>query len=480
MLSSPKNTDLLQATSESATTPTYGTIGKVFNSLQGLQQRLDDFSLEDLSIAIDKTHTLSVRLAALQPRLRAVIEIRKFAAETSNAIEKATAEIRDLSALESSNQPPRFTATGKTRKLTKVSRPSRPAPHTIQEVEKNLASPEIQNNNGNIHATHDPQLVIKAKDDEPPAVPQPANNTGIEKEWSLAPDSSEFESGEEWILESNASTVPEERPFVEFTETAPTPTMTANTGQDHMGDHSDTPAEPNANIEDNSTETFAFTLPKTDRAPASLATKQPPSVPTTPESVDGKALVPAGSDFDQRLLDDLIKDYGEFASSPYVPVPITPKKETTDGQANDKSEGSPLSADDDHSATRHLPSIKKEGEIDRKVKKLIKDYGEYDLYSRQSPVNLKTGIIGAFLLLGVIFAAFYFFSAPKTDDSSQPSSITEPGAISAPTAMGLKKNKNDEAVKTPQSARGASAGLPRTPEANKFSASDSIPFEKNN
>ena len=57
--------------------------------------------------------------------------------------------------------------------------------------------------------------------------------------------------------------------------------------------------------------------------------------------------------------------------------------------------------------------MKKEGELDRQLKKLIKDYGEYDLYPQQSPVNLKNGVIAAVLLLALVFSGFYFFSAPK-------------------------------------------------------------------
>jgi hypothetical protein len=181
---------------------------------------------------------------------------------------------------------------------------------------------------------------------------------------------------------------------------------------------------------------------------------------TTSQNVEAKALVPSGTDFDQRLLDDLIKDYGEFASSPYVPAPIKPKKEATTVKDDIQVANSSLTADEDDSPTRHLPSIQKEGEIDRKLKKLIKDYGEYDLYSRQSPVNLKTGVIGAFLLLGVIFGAFYFFSAPKPGASSQPAAITEAAETSAPTGSSVRKNNTLDNTKTPEGAGGAAVGLP--------------------
>jgi len=73
---------------------------------------------------------------------------------------------------------------------------------------------------------------------------------------------------------------------------------------------------------------------------------------------------------------------------------------------------------------RNLPAQRKDGELDLKLKKLIKDYGEYDLYSRQSPINLKTGVVAAFLILALAFSGFYFFSSrtsakPSHDPASQ-------------------------------------------------------------
>ena len=449
MLSSQKEENLLQAASQNASLPTFGTFGKVFHSLQGLQQRLDDFSLDDLSKAIDKTKTLSVRLAELQRRLRRLIEIRNFAHETHSVIEKAALEICDLSNLEANNQSSRLAAMAQAHRLIKFPRPPRLASDAIPLDAKIPTQPVIENTNGSAHATQ-----------KHPTVAQATENSDMDKEWSLATDLSAFDPGDAWTMESIESTAPAEQPFVQDDPSEPQRTETPET------DPTDGPAnvapmpEPMASPENVSTETFAFTLPETEEEAASLAEETPTPLADTPETVEAKALVPAGTDFDQRLLDDLIKDYGEFASSPYVPVPIKPKNETTTpGDDHDRT-NSPLTADEGQSATRHLPSIQKEGEIDRKLKKLIKDYGEYDLYSRQSPVNLKTGVIGAFLLLGVIFGAFYFFSRPKAIDSSQPPVITEAAETPAASDASVRNNKTPDHTKTPKGTRGSAAGLP--------------------
>jgi len=66
------------------------------------------------------------------------------------------------------------------------------------------------------------------------------------------------------------------------------------------------------------------------------------------------------------------------------------------------------------SLEQSVPNVRKNGQLDRELKKIIKDYGEVDLYSRQSSINLKTAGIAAFLLLGALVAGFYFFYSPNT------------------------------------------------------------------
>jgi hypothetical protein len=72
--------------------------------------------------------------------------------------------------------------------------------------------------------------------------------------------------------------------------------------------------------------------------------------------------------------------------------------------------------------------LKKEGDIDRELKKIIKDYGEYDIYSRQNPINLKFAAIGAFLLVTAVFFGFYFLSSSKSQEASSPPAAVESGS----------------------------------------------------
>jgi hypothetical protein len=118
----------------------------------------------------------------------------------------------------------------------------------------------------------------------------------------------------------------------------------------------------------------------------------------------------AKGDFDKRLLDDLIRNYGEFAASADLSEPLKSRTEKAT-RAKVQYRHAESKTPEDKAVKTNVPSLKREGELDRQLKKLIKDYGEYDLYRQHSPISLKTGVIAAFLLLGIILSGFYFFSA---------------------------------------------------------------------
>jgi hypothetical protein len=168
--------------------------------------------------------------------------------------------------------------------------------------------------------------------------------------------------------------------------------------------------------------------------------------------------VTTGTEFDQRLLDDLIKNYGEFAAS----LGSSQTSETPDSADADHAKIEPddtVQPIEVEPERNNLPSIKKEGDIDRQLKKIIKDYGEYDLYSRQSPVNLKTGVVAAFLLLGLILSGFYYFS-PRTTVPQGPLN-TAPGHTHSSSTAEPKENE------TLANQPGAAA-----PEASALHATD--------
>ena len=67
-------------------TPAIGGFGKVLNSIQGLQQRLSDFSIEDITRAEANANTLIRRLALLQNNLVRLADLKCSLADTEAMI----------------------------------------------------------------------------------------------------------------------------------------------------------------------------------------------------------------------------------------------------------------------------------------------------------------------------------------------------------------------------------------------------------
>jgi hypothetical protein len=170
------------------------------------------------------------------------------------------------------------------------------------------------------------------------------------------------------------------------------------------------------------------------------------------------------ADFDQRLLDDLIKDYGEFtilpSSTPKPEAKKEPKPESMPATPRVKASAPVMPP-----SQPNLPSPRKDGELDRKLKKLIKDYGEYDLYSRQTPLKLKTGVVAAFLVLTLIFSGFYFFSStkPAVPASASSTSQSQSSSEAAPKEPVPNVETNSGETLSPPSV--SNVDLPKPVEA---------------
>jgi hypothetical protein len=163
--------------------------------------------------------------------------------------------------------------------------------------------------------------------------------------------------------------------------------------------------------------------PQSDTSVPGFVQKLPLSEdPITPS----RALVPTGGDFDQRLLDDLIKNYGEFFSSSDSPSKAVPRADIDTVEAGSK----PIilekpAVESLKNKTARTSPLKKEGDIDRELKKIIKDYGEYDIYSHNNRINLKFAGVGAFLLLVAVLSGFYLLSSSKSHEPSSPPAAAE-------------------------------------------------------
>ncbi|MGH7826166.1 MAG: hypothetical protein ACREQ7_13455, partial [Candidatus Binatia bacterium] len=100
------------------------------------------------------------------------------------------------------------------------------------------------------------------------------------------------------------------------------------------------------------------------------------------------------------------------------------------------------------SIQKPLPGARKDGDLDRKLKKLIKDYGEYDLYSDQTSKKYRAGVIAALVIIGVVFGGIYFFFPSRNEAVINPSS----------SSPGIQSDRGPESASDHTSTRDAGTG----------------------
>ena len=390
MLSAQKENTRLQVAPSTPNTPMPGGFGKVLNSIEGLQQRLDDFSLDDIGAATEKAKTLTLRLSELERKLTDLTEITRSMDAVRRAVDGAVNETSKLTKSEAPERPLHLQAIVQASNLIRFPRLAKVPKDNSRTFSRSPipteASVDIAQSEISV-ASEKPAAPIQAclAEETLPTTqvkttfPQ-ENQTPVEElpvvDASVTPSSAVDQQirSQEMIpdIVPSSLTSGETRPVNEFADHNPALETESN----------DAPAlEP----------TLAF------------SEKEPSENETTTDSA-------AKTDFDQRLLDDLIRNYGEFAASADLPVPLKSHTETTT-QTKTQHKHAKSKAPEEKPAKNNVPSLKKDGELDRQLKKLIKDYGEYDLYRQQSPISLKTGVIAAFLLLAIVLSGFYFFSS---------------------------------------------------------------------
>ncbi len=461
ILSSQKVENRLHPLSPNEGVPAVDSVGRMFNSIQGLQQRLNDFSLDEVAKASDTCKTLILSLAELQRRVARIAKIGKFVTAARGAIEGSTAGISDLCELIHLDTNPDAQETAHAGKIIQFPRSPRVSWNNMQAVTRSASELPVPEDSSrtqiiNTHFSFAQPTAAEATD---PKFSAPQDSSAVKPLGESQQPSKSPNLVHEIPGCSNQSAEIPPAPQPETPQSNGTSTITVATGT-------------LASSEPHST---GFDEPSVTDFQLSLASdddEKQADEPRASEATEANSLVPVGATFDQRLLQDLIKDYGEFASSPNVPIPIERKNDPDLSTKSNEQNNSATSSVDPQPAIRNLPRIRNEGDIDRKLKKLIKDYGEIDLYSRQSPVNLKTAVVGAFLLLIAIFSGFYLFSAPKDAVSSRPVSGAENKMDSSQVDADVRNHRTRAGVKPTKSAGDGAVEIPRSAEANEL---DPIP-----
>jgi hypothetical protein len=372
----------------SGTGPTFEGFGNVVKSIEGLQQRLEDFSIVEVSQAHKSAQTLTTRLAELQKKLAEITRIKQAVAASQSALDNAVLECSSADLTDTADRPLHVPGPTHPSNLLIFPRLNKPAQPTASAPAQAVPTSRFE-------AVAEAVTPVVAQHDEEPAEPQDHDGRYFIPAAALETEPS---GNEPPFSEDIFTDLPEAGPGAQHRESA--------------------------------------TAPKAPRAA---------------DEPDQHAAT-GGPEFDQRLLDDLIQNYGEFVGSfgPRGPVeesdPVPNTAQVTATTATQASEADRL--------VKQSGGLTKRNDIDRQLKNIMKDYGPNDIYSPPRAVSMKTGLIGASILVGALLSGYYFFtssntpSAPPTRSQSLQSgtSASESSAGGSAAAGGSSKSNGLGAV----------------------------------
>jgi hypothetical protein len=369
--------------------PTLRSLDKVVDSIAGLRERVRAFNVEQLSATEQKLQTMSLRLGELQQTLRLLSGITQRMRQLHELVQQAEAKsLEQNKRLTLDNTIPARSLSQvesllKFQRVIKLVRTTEAVSGLLDPVNKTIQT---------VFRVSPPSKEERAYRPELSPVVEPIVQGSVDNSIQSAP--TEDLPGPEEVQDA----YPPEIDFEEFEFSSEDLPNVISAG-----------------------ERIPIIQENEPNVAAAETTEQPePSeVDTTLNADQTRTEAPLEADFDRELLEDLIKNYGEFTV-----LPGLPSKSNEERKRETITSTQRLRPDVSVASHRNVPAQRKDGELDRKLKKLIKDYGEYDLYSKQSPVNLKTGVAGAFLILTLILSGFYFFSSPKSTASTNTSAAS--------------------------------------------------------
>lgn len=418
--------------------------GMVLDSVQGLQRRLEDFSVEEISEAEALARTLISRLTELAKKLHRLTEVQRSVATarrsaTEGGIENI--EIPDLKVLENSLA---VHAIVQASNLIPFPRPKK----ALSEIDENslLTAAPIIYQTESLKSAADGNADNRGKTNDFDLEDQARN-----LEEAVAPD---LTRGQMFGTNPEGTEAPILPAAMSIDSTVPQEDFPSHASEDEL-----------ASSEISKIFAEDFTQLPENEAIGLFANAPTFEFAKNEESAaEAKGEEAASAAFDQRLLDDLIKNYGEFAS-PATSTPVEPLT-TPSRPAHAQAVRRELRMHEPESLEPSVPNVRKNGQLDRELKQIIKDYGERDLYSRQSSINLKTAGIAAFLLLGALVAGFYFFYSPNmTSVGNVPE--TPSTAAQSQIGSGSSKESTDKREKISENRNGTAGVLDRNIERGK-------------
>lgn len=401
MLTARKENNQSKSTPFPQRPPMMGSFDKVVDSIDGLRDRVQGFTLEQVSAADQKLRTMSLGLSELQRKLGVLSELKDRINRLDETIQQVKGKSFEESSFVTEVEPVPIHAIAQLGNLLKL----RQVIKVIQAARNASLTPALGDREVQTPVIFEPFEIVSrsTKDSMTREVPS------TEQMFTDAPRNEERAVDSTESVDRSAE-VYDPAPLgkdLEEMQFSSNETADATQPDEAVG---------SIPIEDLHLESIDTTeYPQLNR-PFSVE-----EIPVTSDQAQTE--VSEEADFDRRLLDDLIKNYGEFSIMPSTAEAEVHQESKNDRPTSKPRVDSPIAVAPVSQTT--FPLQRKDGELDLKLKKLIKDYGEYDLYSRQTPLKLKTGVIAAFLFLSLVFSGFYFFSSPKSPITPSVSSASQ-------------------------------------------------------
>ena len=444
--------------------------GKVLTSIQGLQQRLEDFSVEDVVRTEGNAKSLVLELSQLQIKLETLAALKQFVASASHLISEIPEENFEQIAPDGLENHPQLHAIIQASKLIRLHRLMQAAKAGAESISLDLDTGTLSS------AISPPERSLPEFD----ATMTPSSEPAVEKpsvfETSAEPMGAPVTS----VSEPRESVQSEEWTFsTEDKLDGVQEVVTARLGEFELG------GSPVGEV---------LVTQDPSVIGASIETGSPQSNEATPSSKSAGA-------FDERFLSDLIETYGEFRISsigappvelPSKPEPSLPSVIESETQlapvdssnppsteiaviypeqrtpslpavephtlpalmsapSREEAKASELPAIDTpekhkpragaDAKEKKLSALSKHGELDRQLKSIIKDYGEYDLYPPQSSINFKMAALGAFAVLALVLGGFYFFRVPAAPTPVKVGTVGQPDGANRTTHTDASRPK---------------------------------------
>jgi hypothetical protein len=418
--------------------------GKVLTSIQGLQRRLDDFSVDDVSQAEAKANTLIQQLSLLQEKLARFTVLNRSVSLANKTIGEIPEEHFEQVNLDGLENHPKLHAIIQASKLIRFRRLMKAAkadadaisfdaetgklqialPTTSDDASRNAIAPVKRFDTETHPSSAGPSPVV----DEPVASAREQAATSEEKQWELGTDAETQRSPQADANESG------DRPqFVSRGEHATGPHApiiagVGNADQDQQKSLSAIETNFDHRLLNDLIETYGeFVL-----TPVSSQQVGKPNAVKPKSSVAEETAVLVSKRAESAAVPALIEEAGLTKSKTpamrKVDLPATvsvsvPEKLKAPQDLTLPAAIESVSRAEENTAHVHaeqierkVPSARKNGELDRQLKRIIKDYGEYDLYSQQSSGKFKITVIAVFVLLGLVLGGLYFFKTPASNN----------------------------------------------------------------